>query len=165
MMLKPYKKCPVPILQQPRNEYNTLRQANLFAFTLLPSFNYYLRLFTFLCFGMILLAPFVALNVSAPQDPISSVLIDIKISVIILLMILLRTYLGWSYICKRLLSAIIVYEESGWYDVEIWVKAPLDLAQDRLVAEYTVKPILKRIQQSTIILLLYLFIVEIKNVI
>nr|YP_010335834.1 hypothetical protein MW631_pgp068 [Chroothece richteriana]UNJ14240.1 hypothetical protein [Chroothece richteriana] len=164
-MLKPYKKCPVPILQQPRNEYNTLRQASLFAFTLLPSLTYYLRLFTFLCFAMILLAPFAILNVNGSQNPISMFFIDINVSVIILLMILLRTYLGWSYICKRLLSAIIVYEESGWYDVEIWIKTPLDLAQDRLVAEYTVKPILRRIQQSTIVLLLYLFIVEIKNVI
>ena len=29
---------------------------------------------------------------------------------------------GWSYVGDRLLSAVIPYEESGWYDGQMWVK-------------------------------------------
>ena len=31
---------------------------------------------------------------------------------------------GWSYVGDRLLSAVIPYEESGWYDGQMWVKPP-----------------------------------------
>lgn len=31
---------------------------------------------------------------------------------------------GWSYVGDRLLSAVIPYEETGWYDGQMWVKPP-----------------------------------------
>lgn len=31
---------------------------------------------------------------------------------------------GWSYVGDRLLSAVVPYEESGWYDGQMWVKPP-----------------------------------------
>jgi hypothetical protein len=34
------------------------------------------------------------------------------------------TMQGWSYVGDRLLSAVIPYEESGWYDGQMWVKPP-----------------------------------------
>lgn len=36
---------------------------------------------------------------------------------------------GWSYVGDRLLSAVIPYEESGWYDGQMWVKPPEVSAQ------------------------------------
>lgn len=35
-----------------------------------------------------------------------------------------RVLQGWSYVGDRLLSAVIPYEESGWYDGQMWVKPP-----------------------------------------
>lgn len=37
---------------------------------------------------------------------------------------LLFMWQGWSYVGDRLLSAVIPYEESGWYDGQMWVKPP-----------------------------------------
>jgi hypothetical protein len=56
--------------------------------------------------------------------------------------ILVRLYLGWSYILKRLLSATVFYEESGWYDGQLWIKPSHVLIQDRLVGVYQVMPII-----------------------
>ncbi|KAL0856596.1 hypothetical protein Bca101_061749 [Brassica carinata] len=50
----------------------------------------------------------------------------------------------------RLLSAVIPYEESGWYDGQIWVKPPEVLARDRLLGSYKVKPVMKMLKQTLI---------------
>ncbi|MEO1623488.1 MAG: CGLD27 family protein, partial [Cyanobacteria bacterium J06632_3] len=97
--------------------------------------------------------PLASTSINWWKNPITFISLSIGISSLLVILVLLRTYLGWSYISKRLLSATIVYEESGWYDGEIWIKTPLELVQDRLVAQYTIKPILRRIQYSTQILI------------
>lgn len=154
MILTPYKECPVPENQQPRNEYNLLRKSYFFAFTTL-SFTQYLSKLIRILFVILIISSFlISACVDLWSNPFDFLFITIIFSNIIIIFILLRTYLGWSYISKRLLSATIVYEESGWYDGEIWIKTPVEIAQDRLVAQYTIKPILKRIQISTQFLLL-----------
>ncbi|GJP47297.1 hypothetical protein CLOM_g6514, partial [Closterium sp. NIES-68] len=60
----------------------------------------------------------------------------------------LRLYLGWSYIGNRLFSATVEYEETGWYDGQVWVKTPELLARDRLLASYKVKPVLNRLKNT-----------------
>ncbi len=50
----------------------------------------------------------------------------------------LRIYLGWAYVGDRLLSAAVEYEETGWYDGQIFVKPPEVLARDRLLGSYEV---------------------------
>ena len=51
----------------------------------------------------------------------------------------LRIYLGWSYVGDRLLSAAVPYEETGWYDGQLFVKPPEVLARDRLLGSYEVR--------------------------
>ncbi|KAL5988160.1 hypothetical protein ACLOJK_035923 [Asimina triloba] len=53
-------------------------------------------------------------------------------------LVVLRIYLGWSYVGDRLLSAVIPYEESGWYDGQMWVKPP------------EVKPVIKLLKQTLV---------------
>ena len=65
-------------------------------------------------------------------------------------LIVLRIYLGWSYVGDRLLSAVIPYEESGWYDGQMWVKPPEVLARDRLLGSYKVKPVIKMLKQTLV---------------
>lgn len=67
-------------------------------------------------------------------------------------LLLLRLYLGWFYVRNRLTQETIVYEESGWYDGQIWTKSPEILARDRLIATYEIQPILKRLQQTGLVL-------------
>lgn len=44
---------------------------------------------------------------------------------------IIRIYLGWQYIGNRLLSAAVEYEETGWYDGQVYIKPPEVLARDR----------------------------------
>ncbi len=42
-------------------------------------------------------------------------------------------------VCYRLLSATVEYEETGWYDGQVWVKTPQMLMRDRLLGTYQVR--------------------------
>uniref|UniRef100_A0A6V7QSN9 DUF1230 family protein n=1 Tax=Ananas comosus var. bracteatus TaxID=296719 RepID=A0A6V7QSN9_ANACO len=64
----------------------------------------------------------------------------------------LRMYLGWAYVGNRLLSATVEYEETGWYDGQIWVKTPEVLARDRLLGSFSVKPVLNRVKLTLVVL-------------
>jgi hypothetical protein len=55
---------------------------------------------------------------------------------------------GWSHVKQRLDSAKIFYEESGWYDGQTWEKPEADLAKDRLLVAYEIKPVLTRLQKT-----------------
>ena len=72
----------------------------------------------------------------------------------ILFLILFRLYLGWSYIIKRLLSATVFYEESGWYDGQVWVKTSAYLMQDRLIGLYQIKPFIMRLKYTFLVIVL-----------
>jgi len=79
------------------------------------------------------------------------------------ILLLSRQFLSWIYIYKRLNSENIEYEESGWYDGQVWEK-PIDWrSKDLLIAQYQVKPILDHLKiiliiLSTVILISLLFI-------
>ena len=64
-----------------------------------------------------------------------------------------RLYLGWQYIYSRLMEATVPYEESGWYDGQVWIKPPEVLLQDRLIGTYNVYPGLLRLQITLVSLL------------
>jgi hypothetical protein len=74
---------------------------------------------------------------------------------VFLMLMLLRLYLGWSYVRDRLLRETIFYEESGWYDGQTWTKPPEILTRDRLIVSYQVQPILLRLKRTFGILALF----------
>ena len=84
------------------------------------------------------------------------------------ILILIRQWLSWVYIYKRLNSEKIEYEESGWYDGQTWEK-PIDWrAKDLLIAQYQIKPILNHLEVIIIILISviissFLFIFSLMN--
>ena len=54
-------------------------------------------------------------------------------------------------------SERVEYEESGWYDGQVWIKPVVLKEKESLIASIEVKPILKNlIQIFSIILLLFL---------
>ena len=74
------------------------------------------------------------------------------------LLITIRLFLGWTHIYKRLTSEIIEYEESGWYDGQIWNK-PIELKEkESLIASIEVKPILKNLVQVTSVIISFILI-------
>lgn len=62
--------------------------------------------------------------------------------------VVLRLYIGWQHVGSRLLSATVEYEETGWYDGQVWVKTPQILMRDRLLSNYSVKPAITRLKKT-----------------
>ena len=63
------------------------------------------------------------------------------------LLITIRLYLGWNHVFKRLTSEKVEYEESGWYDGQVWEKPLVLKEKESLIASIEVKPILKNLIQ------------------
>ena len=64
------------------------------------------------------------------------------------LLLLVRQWLGWTNLQRRLMATAVEYEESGWYDGQVWEKPVEWRQQDLLVANHEVKPVLWRLQQA-----------------
>jgi hypothetical protein len=58
------------------------------------------------------------------------------------------------------MEATVPYEESGWYDGQVWIKPPEILLQDRFIGTYEIYPGLQRLEK-TFVFLLILFVVVI----
>lgn len=54
------------------------------------------------------------------------------------------------------MEATVAYEESGWYDGQVWVKPPEILLQDRLIGTYEIYPGLQRLEKLLFFFLFYL---------
>ena len=139
-------KCPVPKEQQPTNEFLELSNSRLFA---LAKSN---EKFSIILISTWLVTFLIFLVISSGSSYFHTYLLKYIFlsffgSLSIPLLITIRLFLGWSHIYKRLTSEIIEYEESGWYDGQIWIK-PIELKEkESLIASIEVKPILRNLTQ------------------
>ncbi|GAB2227307.1 hypothetical protein Droror1_Dr00009123 [Drosera rotundifolia] len=141
----------VPYEQRPVNEYSSLKEGTLYSWGELSPSSLFLRLgglwlVTFTVLGV----PIAAASFNPSKEPLRFVLAAGTGTLFLVSLIVLRIYLGWSYVGDRLLSAVIPYEESGWYDGQMWVKPPEVLARDRLLGSYKVKPVIKLLKQTLV---------------
>jgi hypothetical protein len=163
--------CPVPLEQQPVNEYEHLKDSWLFNWATLDNSAYRRKLAWVGFWGWLLAAPIAAASFPPRKLPWLFLLSAVLGASFLVGLVLLRIYLGWCYIRDRLKSDRVFYEESGWYDGQIWHKPPEILARDRLIASYQVQPILQRLQGTTLILgiivvnggLLWLYLNQLTN--
>lgn len=153
------KKCPVPFDQQPLNEYRALKSSYFFKWPTVDMSHYIIQLCCIFFILYILSIPLVTYVLPPYTSLFKIIVLDLIVVNIIFLLIFLRLYLGWSYIVKRLISASIFYEESGWYDGQIWIKSSDNLMQDRLVGFYEVLPFVIRFKYSLIIFAI-LFVID-----
>jgi hypothetical protein len=49
---------------------------------------------------------------------------------------------------KRLIAETVEYEESGWYDGQVWEKPIAWRQQDLLVARFQVDPVMRRLRHG-----------------
>ena len=148
-------RCPVPKEQQPTNEFIELSKSKVFSWPKSKkSYTFILLKFwiaTFLIFVVIASG-----SVYFETSTLKYILISLFSSLSVPLLLTLRLYLGWNHIFKRLTSEKVEYEESGWYDGQIWIK-PLNLKEkESLIASQEVKPILKNLVQVSAIILTFL---------
>ena len=149
-------KCPVPKEQQPTNEFIELSKSKIFSWPKSKK-SFVIILTKFWVVTFILFTIISSGSVYFENLKLKYILISLFSSLSIPLLISIRLYLGWNHIFKRLTSEKIEYEESGWYDGQIWLK-PLNLKEkESLIATIEVKPILRNlIQISSIIIILIL---------
>ncbi len=138
--------CPVPFNQRPLNEFNSIRNSWLISWPLLEKRIFYRKLI----YSWILITP-ISLIISYGSNYLRNniltlIIISLTSSLLLPMLLLSRQLLSWIYIYKRLNSENIEYEESGWYDGQIWEK-PIDWrAKDLLIAQHQVKPILSHLK-------------------
>ena len=152
-----YSKCPVPKEQQPTNEYIELSNSMVFS---LPKSNkkYTLVLISIWVIFFLLFLIISSGSVYFSENNLKYILISFFSSLAAPLLISIRLLLGWNHIYKRLISEKVEYEESGWYDGQIWIK-PIQLKEkESLIASLEVKPILKKISQITSIIFLLILV-------
>ena len=139
-------KCPVPRDQQPTNEFIELSKSLVFSWPktkksliqiLVKFWLGSFVLFLLISSGSVYFKTFLT----------KYMLLSLLSSLSIPLLITIRLYLGWNHVFKRLTSEKVEYEESGWYDGQVWIKPLVLKEKESLIATIEVKPILKNLIQ------------------
>lgn len=140
--------CPVPPEQRPLRQYEELRQSWFFAW---PSESL-AGLLRPLAISWLLVVPFTLLVASGSwvlrHDLPRLVVAGLAAAIALPTLLLVRQWLGWSTVHARLVRERVDYEESGWYDGQVWEKPLAWRQQDLLVAQHQVRPVLARLQQA-----------------
>ena len=139
-------KCPVPREQQPTNEFIELSKSKIFSWpktkkSLIPI------LIKFWAGTFLLFIVISSGSVYIKTSLLKYILLSFFSSLSIPLLVSIRLYLGWNHIFKRLTSEKVEYEESGWYDGQVWEKPLVLKEKESLIASIEVKPILKNLIQ------------------
>ena len=149
-------KCPVPREQQPTNEFIELSKSKIFSWPKTKK-SLIIILIKIWVVAFVLFLVISSGSVYFKTSLLKYILLSFFSSLSIPLLITIRLYLGWNHIFKRLTSEKVEYEESGWYDGQVWIKPLVLKEKESLIASIEVKPILRNlIQILSIILVLAL---------
>ena len=139
-------KCPVPRDQQPTNEFIELSKSIIFSWAKTKKS----LILVLIKFWLVTFALFIIISSGSIYFKTSLFkyfLLSFFSSLTIPLLITIKLYLGWNHVFKRLTSEKVEYEESGWYDGQIWIKPLVLKEKESLIASIEVKPILKNLIQ------------------
>ena len=139
-------KCPVPKEQQPTNEFIELSKSKIFSWPKTKKL-LILILIKFWLGAFVLFIVISSGSVYFKTSLLKYILLSFFSSLSIPLLISIRLYLGWNHVFKRLTSERVEYEESGWYDGQVWIKPLVLKEKESLIASIEVKPILKNLIQ------------------
>jgi len=139
-------KCPVPKEQQPTNEFIELSKSKIFSWPKTKK-SLILILMKFWLGAFVLFLIISSGSVYFKTSLLKFILLSFFSSLSIPLLISIRLYLGWNHIFNRLISEKVEYEESGWYDGQVWEKPLVLKEKESLIASIEVKPILKNLIQ------------------
>ena len=139
-------KCPVPREQQPTNEFIELSKSKIFSWPKTKK-SLILILIKFWVVAFVLFLVISSGSVYFKTSLLKYILLSFFSSLSIPLLISIRLYLGWNHIFKRLTSEKVEYEESGWYDGQVWEKPLVLREKEILIASIEVKPILRNLIQ------------------
>ncbi|MEI8251510.1 MAG: CGLD27 family protein [Synechococcus sp. ELA057] len=146
--------CPVPPEQRPLEEYEQLCRSWFFRWASGSSADLARPLTLAWSLAMLPALLIASGSLELRRDPLLLVLNASMLALVFPLLLLLRQWLGWSHLCHRLQAESVVYEESGWYDGQIWTKPEAWRQRDLLVARHQVAPVLQRLRRATVLILL-----------
>jgi hypothetical protein len=147
-MSAPVSICPVPNEQRPINEFKSLQESWFFGWSSADFKTFIVRLGLLWCGSCVIVGP-IAASGFAPSEALGHFCLATSGGGLFLMsLVLLRLYLGWGYVYRRLHCEAVYYEETGWYDGQSWTKPVAELTQDRLISAYQVQPILLRLKYS-----------------
>ncbi len=142
-------RCPVPQDQRPASQFKELQGSPLLGWGGLDLPGYLARLgFLGAFFFVVLAYPIASVSYDPRTQPLEAIICATTGTCVATAAISLLIYNNWSYVRDRLLSATVEYEETGWYDGQVYVKDPEMLARDRLLGTYTVRPIVERLRKT-----------------
>ena len=139
-------KCPVPREQQPTNEFIELSKSIIFSWPKTKK-SLILVLIKFWIVAFVIFLVISSGSIYFKTSIYKYILLSFFSSLSVPLLISIRLYLGWNHIFKRLTSEKVEYEESGWYDGQVWLKPIVLKEKESLIASLEVKPILKNLIQ------------------
>lgn len=148
--------CPVPIKQLPVKKYQSLKESNFFRWAFLDNLKYITKLLAVWISGL-LLAALVASSKSTYNDV--NFLCILKFAIagkIVALLCCIKLYTAWYSVKSHLISQKVVYQIIDERKICVWYKSNLMLIRDRLIAEFQVRPILKRIKRTIFLISLFL---------
>ena len=145
--------CPVPPSQVPLNEFNQLKDSWFFSWAIKKNNTLYINLLAawFISFPFSLVIQNGSWELR--HNIIKLILTSIFTSLLVPQFVLIRQLLGWSYVFKKLTSEKIEYEESGWHDGQVWEKPKYWKQKEYLIAQFEVKPVLKLLRITMLIIL------------
>ena len=145
-------KCPVPREQQPTNEFIELSKSIIYSWPKTKK-SLILVLIKFWVGAFVLFLIISSGSIYFKTSLLRYTLLSFFSSLSIPLLISIRLFLGWNHVFNRLTSEKVEYEESGWYDGQVWIKPLVLKEKESLIASIEVKPILKNLIQTLSIIL------------
>ena len=149
--------CPVPKDQQPTNEFIELSKSKIFTWPKSKK-SFLLILLKFWIGTFFIFVVISSGSVYFETFILRYILISFFSSLSLPFLFSIRLYLGWNHIFKRLTSEKVEYEESGWYDGQIWIKPVKLKEKETLIALLEVKPILKNLIQILSLIIIFALI-------
>ncbi|MDA0267423.1 MAG: CGLD27 family protein [Cyanobacteria bacterium] len=140
--------CPVPPEQLPINEYESMRDSWFYRWGSCALIGYIRPLVIWWGLSWIVAGPVAAVSFPPEKVPILFSIVATVGALTLPALALVQLYVGWLHVGRRLQRPDVPYEESGWYDGQIWMKPEDVLSRDRLIMDYQVKPILRRIRNT-----------------
>lgn len=142
------QRCPVPAEQQPINEYQDVCESWFYGWGSRNLAAYLKPVAILWLVGWVVAGPMAAASFDPAKHPLSFGLSGALGALVLPVLALLQLYVGWAHVGGRLRQTTVPYEESGWYDGQLWVKPEEVSNRDRLIVDYEVQPVLQRIRRT-----------------
>ena len=146
-------RCPVPADQIPIKEYESMSESWFYSWGARELKGYLIPIVSLWLASWIVVGPMAAVSFG-PSKLLPQFVISASLGSLLLpTLALVQLYVGWQHVCDRLSQKAVPYEESGWYDGQIWEKPEDVINRDRLIADYQVKPLMLRLQRTFAVIL------------